>query len=344
MVRGEFEGGELAQLPNGEQMDINGPSHEQGGVDMTFPEGTFIFSDHLKGPDGNTMADREKKRQKRAKKAIKNFDELDLIDRFTLERTLESALQERMQDIAIQEMARTVENYQGNKEYKSGGTVSMAKAKKILKHGKIRGRELTEKQKGYFGAIAGGNKYALGAIIGTAAPLVTTLLNRLGDKPIPNFYENFGQGALDTQAKAFDTAAKSRDLGLQQNQLATQGQLNANRGRSRSVNTLSALDAMTTGQSQRGNDVIRGQYTSDLSNLFQQRAGLENQADQMRMSGAQQAFDQNEMQRDNFFSQLGLSFGNLSEGLMALEGIKSKQGKEKYELLRDMFDFSDIFK
>ena len=34
--------------------------------------------------------------------------------------------------------------------------VTKKKAKKILKHGKIRGKKLTKKQKGYFGARAGG--------------------------------------------------------------------------------------------------------------------------------------------------------------------------------------------
>ena len=32
------------------------------------------------------------------------------------------------------------------------------KAKKILKHGEVRGHPLTEKQKGLFGAVAGGQK------------------------------------------------------------------------------------------------------------------------------------------------------------------------------------------
>ena len=32
------------------------------------------------------------------------------------------------------------------------------KAKKILRHGTIRGRKLTKAQRGYFGAIAGGQK------------------------------------------------------------------------------------------------------------------------------------------------------------------------------------------
>lgn len=36
--------------------------------------------------------------------------------------------------------------------------LTKAKAKKILKDGSIRGHPLTEAQKGYFGAIAGGKK------------------------------------------------------------------------------------------------------------------------------------------------------------------------------------------
>ena len=37
-------------------------------------------------------------------------------------------------------------------------TVSRKKAKKILKHGEVRGKSLTKPQKGLFGLIAGGKK------------------------------------------------------------------------------------------------------------------------------------------------------------------------------------------
>lgn len=36
--------------------------------------------------------------------------------------------------------------------------VSRAKAKKVLRHGKVRGKRLTKRQKGLFGVIAGGKK------------------------------------------------------------------------------------------------------------------------------------------------------------------------------------------
>ena len=34
--------------------------------------------------------------------------------------------------------------------------LSQRKAKEILRHGEVRGKSLTEKQKGYFGVVAGG--------------------------------------------------------------------------------------------------------------------------------------------------------------------------------------------
>lgn len=40
------------------------------------------------------------------------------------------------------------------------GTITPAKAKKILRDGKIRGKPLTAAQKRYFGRIAGGGKPA----------------------------------------------------------------------------------------------------------------------------------------------------------------------------------------
>jgi len=36
------------------------------------------------------------------------------------------------------------------------GRVSKTKAKEIMRHGSVRGQKLTKKQKGYFGARAGG--------------------------------------------------------------------------------------------------------------------------------------------------------------------------------------------
>ena len=44
------------------------------------------------------------------------------------------------------------------KEKIMGKRMTAAKAKKILRDGKIRGKKLTKKQRGYFGRIAGSKK------------------------------------------------------------------------------------------------------------------------------------------------------------------------------------------
>jgi len=48
----EIEGGEFIQLPDFNTEHAEGPSHEQGGIKTNLPEGTRVYSDHLK-PDGS---------------------------------------------------------------------------------------------------------------------------------------------------------------------------------------------------------------------------------------------------------------------------------------------------
>lgn len=60
----EVEGQEVAQLPNGRMMQFQGASHEQGGVDVSLPPGTEVYSKRIK-IDGVSMADRKKNRHKK---------------------------------------------------------------------------------------------------------------------------------------------------------------------------------------------------------------------------------------------------------------------------------------
>lgn len=46
----EVEKEELMRFPNGDQMQVDGPSHDMGGVPVNIPTGTEIFSDRLKMP------------------------------------------------------------------------------------------------------------------------------------------------------------------------------------------------------------------------------------------------------------------------------------------------------
>lgn len=101
----EVEGEEVADLPNGQVKTIQGPSHEEGGVDMFLPEGTQIFSDRIK-VDGITMADRKKKREFRLKKLEKNSSSnpADMASKNSLQRTKAFIDKENEEDLEIQRL------------------------------------------------------------------------------------------------------------------------------------------------------------------------------------------------------------------------------------------------
>ena len=65
------EGGEVIETPGGQPQELQGASHEQGGINMQVPSGTEIYSDRLIGADGKTMAERKKLRENQISKIEK---------------------------------------------------------------------------------------------------------------------------------------------------------------------------------------------------------------------------------------------------------------------------------
>ncbi len=58
----EVEGDEVIEQPNSAPVQVQGPSHEQGGINMNVEPGTKIYSDRIK-IGGKTMAERKKNRE-----------------------------------------------------------------------------------------------------------------------------------------------------------------------------------------------------------------------------------------------------------------------------------------
>lgn len=56
----EIEGGEFLILPDGTTEIAKGPSHKKGGIDTILPEGTKVFSNHLKPKDLHKMPAEQK--------------------------------------------------------------------------------------------------------------------------------------------------------------------------------------------------------------------------------------------------------------------------------------------
>ena len=101
----EVEGGEMMETPDGQVAEIEGPTHENGGVKTELPVGTKVYSDRLK-VNGETMSDRKKNREKRIEKIAKLLEKAPkdklLQESFDRTKTLNEA--EEMKDMQYQEM------------------------------------------------------------------------------------------------------------------------------------------------------------------------------------------------------------------------------------------------
>lgn len=120
----EIEGEEVGQLPNGEVFQAQGPSHEQGGIDVDLPEGTDMYSKRLKGPDGRTMADRKMKREK-SLKALEKLLKDNPSDKL-LKKTIKAVTSNNeivdTQDIDSMNLYKSIQEA-GQQKFAGGGTI-----------------------------------------------------------------------------------------------------------------------------------------------------------------------------------------------------------------------------
>ena len=456
-ILGEVEGGEVVQKPGRGAKEVKGPSHADGGVLDFLPMDTVIYSDKIKIGD-KTIAQRKKEREKRLKVAMQDYEENpgNIVMKSTLDRLLETFLQEEKSDLMRQEVAGLLDKQTESGYFRNGGVISKEKAREILHDGKVHGKKLTDKQRRFFGAMAfedggidpfakltgvyGGynerkdrnaavnailasfgiptstgpnfdpvtdnttgdnpmgrtnyetygpepgdpTKYitdneligtpapgqdlspltsltstpgtkkandasakltgmaagAVGGWLGTVGPLITTVLNRLGDKKNPNFYEDFGLDALNSNQAAMRTAAGSRDAAIEQNVLTSQGQQIGNRNRARSINTLNALDQATLANERIANTQAQSQYASLLGELFNRRSDLQNQRDARSMGGAEGAFVADTQDRDQFYTNLSSNLSNAGTGLQHMQKMSNRNQLARNQEVADLFGLS----
>lgn len=113
----ELELQEQMQLPNGVVMGVDGPSHEQGGIEVNVPEGTRVFSDRLKH-NGKTFA-------KHAKSINNKIAKLDNKPVSTATQNTEMLLNKQLDGLfnAQEEMKIVKEQNKQRKMFSKGGVI-----------------------------------------------------------------------------------------------------------------------------------------------------------------------------------------------------------------------------
>jgi len=110
----EMEGGEVIETPGGEVAELEGPSHEQGGMPMQVgkdvPAGTKVYSDRLI-LGGKTLAERKAIRESRANNLQKNLEKnkTDIAIKNAVSRKLSALDMEEERDLQFQEQVNNMQ-------------------------------------------------------------------------------------------------------------------------------------------------------------------------------------------------------------------------------------------
>jgi hypothetical protein len=101
----ELERGEMFMLPNMDSYVVGGKKHSQGGEDFVLPEGTIVFSDHLKVPGlKNTFAQEAKKFNITKYKDILENPHSKSVDRTTAEVMMDRNMKKLQELFQIQQV------------------------------------------------------------------------------------------------------------------------------------------------------------------------------------------------------------------------------------------------
>lgn len=157
----------------------------------------------------------------------------------------------------------------------------------------------------------------IASIAGPIGKTLVTIGNRLGDRPTPNYYANYGTEGLQLGRKAIEGAAAQKDLDLQSNN-ALVNALRRNRG-ARSVNTARAYDVATLTQAGRNANRISATFRQALSDATARVGAQATNRDRMLAEGKRFADTTDTRNRDAFATNLGTNIGDITAGVQHQE-------------------------
>lgn len=359
----EAEGQELIETPDGELSEIQGASHEQGGVDMEVPQGSVIYSKRLKGADGKSMAQRKEFREKHLAK-LQKLVELNTNDKVlknTYEKTLKSFEKQEQEDIEYMNYMNDLSNNKPimkaggvpeipklatpgivpqNNDFNLGEAVDEGLENRYHSdlNGKTFNRPFWSKVKNYsnkvvdvMGGINDSNPYTIGDITSMYGaykqandPLSITREQRFTDTPNINSYRNYGQKGLHRLEETKDYITSLHNRNLRDLTTERDTSLMRNRLNSRSINTSRVFDMATDVQNQKGIENAYMQYLGQINNIMLKEADMLNNIDDKVMSGDSLRDENDRKDRDAYYKQLSRDYRNRGRMIQELGKLNNK--------------------
>ena len=372
----EVEGNEVGELPNGQMMQFNGPSHENGGIPVSLPEGTGIYSDRV-SIDGKTMAKRKVQRERTKTNLEKKISEGDYVAKSTLDRYMLTSSKEEQLDMSIQQLLNQQDKSSVDRKAKWGDLVVTTDKDNIDTDtswtdgindvsdgvdisGKLKSKPIDYSNAGMSSEGKGkdpqdNSKFwsnifdstpTVGDLVGMYGNLHSayagkknTLANRLGDTPNINPYEQYGKEGLKTLDESRDFIKQAGDMQRSEIGLSRNTAMKQNRETARSINTMRALDLATQANADRLNMNTYQSEVSQLANMMGKKADLQNQRDSFVMKGEQERDLADRQDRDSFYNSLVKDEQSIGQGLTVLGGSVNdiKERNASMEALNNIY-------
>lgn len=323
------EGGEVVQLPNGMATELQGPSHQQGGIDLNLPEGSVVFSDKLgiKDENGNfkTLAERKSHREKEVARLDKLLSiRRDPLLKNTLERIKKNNEKEESIDVMLQQLLNG-NNGSDKTVYAADGAV-----------------------------MAGATAFnTLAGLYGTLQNANNTAEWKANRAQMPNFYEDYGKRSieklnelnlnLETQkAHALTTI----DAKLQEQNQTNAAQIDAAGGTINLKRALRSAGKYSTDRAYASAYTgLESDYTAKLAENTREIADTLAKQDEAWARGASKAFEDKQNAYDTFYSSKSQNIsdttkqiGNIAQGVMDIKKYNADQ-----DLTNRMIDIQEKY-
>ena len=315
----EVEGKEVLKSPDGEEtIEMEGPSHEYGGIPIEAEVGTKIFSDQVK-VEGETIAKRELKRTARLIRIEKLLekDPTDLITKQSYERTKAQNEYEAEGDLMVQEYAKKLDSGmdQGMKKFAKGGIVEGL------------GDFFSGFSPGDYLGLAGNAYQGMTALSGAKR-------NAAMDTPNENLYKGFADEALQTMGEAEglvgqQQAAAKKDIQIARNRTKGRG-----RAQSRGINQMRSADLAADVSTNKAMEDMYSNFSKMMMENLYKKSGVQMQAGQIEAQGATAADIANRMDKDINDTNLGIAQNTMGQAIQ-MTG-KDINANKKNRILTDL--------
>jgi hypothetical protein len=296
----EVEGGEVIETPAGQVKEIDGPSHDKGGVPIKAPAGTKVFSDQLM-VGGQTMADRKKAREAKLKSlGVKaKGNPTDKIIKNSYQKTQKDNEIQEQQDMELQNIAGQMDDMmthamgtgpEGIEEYALGGVID------------------------YLGKNAGNLIGMAGNIQSSRATMENVNAMRASEDIHTNQFKDYGKEGLATinNLEGMLEGQKANALtNLERDRVSATKKA---RGSSRGVNTMRALDTNNFVAFNKSKTDLYDSFSKQMMAIIQAKAGMQDKQDQVVMGGAAQAEADNRADSDAYYTARGQALQDKGKG------------------------------